>query len=251
MENKTSKYAFGVSIVALLLALSIIFVIIMDVWAISVIDSDSFISGLVALMSLVFALLVGYQIYNAVDAREKMDSMRNEMEVKLKEIDSLKNELQVTMSELKEDVVSTQSEVKGLTNEFEEGGYILQARIAAKTPKHHYIAFLKMMAAVRVALNVDHKNDGYSWMINELKEYMLLINNGYPFDGSSNDIPLKVQQYRDSFRDEDDAIRKHPDFYIIRDSYTPLMDEFDIRLDGIAHMKTMSFTEVGKELKVE
>ena len=79
MENKTSKYAFWISIVALVLALSIIFVIIMDVWNISVIDSDSFISSLVALMSLVFTLLVGYQIYNAVDAREKMDSMRNEL----------------------------------------------------------------------------------------------------------------------------------------------------------------------------
>lgn len=79
MKNLINKFSFCLSILAILLNLSTISVIIMDVWEISVVDSDSFISGLVALMSLVFTLLVGYQIYNAIDAREKIDRMQNEL----------------------------------------------------------------------------------------------------------------------------------------------------------------------------
>ena len=51
----------------------------------------------------------------------------------------------------------------------------------------------------------------------ELKEYMLMINNGYPFSGSSDEIPNKIQGYKDYFNEDDKAIRNHDNYYIIRD----------------------------------
>lgn len=85
----------------------------MDVWNISVIDSDSFISSLVALMSLVFTLLVGYQIYNAVDAREKMDSMRNE----LNKINEFRGDIDRIRAELSTDIKTNTETLRALVDE--------------------------------------------------------------------------------------------------------------------------------------
>lgn len=254
MGNKTSKYAFWISIVALVLALSIIFVIIMDVWNISVIDSDSFISSLVALMSLVFTLLVGYQIYNAVDAREKMDSMRNE----LNKINEFRGDIDRIRAELSTDIKTNTETLRALVDEakdnniktenrLNEGILILLARMCAARQIEHQNAFLKMLGAIRYSLDVDHKEDGYGWMIKELEEYMLLLNNGYPFSGSSDDIPQKVQEYRDTYKEDDEIIRKHNNYYLIRDLYEPLMAKFNIRLDLIAQVKPVSLTKVDQE----
>ena len=111
----------------------------------------------------------------------------------------------------------------------------------------HQNAFLKMLGAIRYSLDVDHKEDGYGWMIKELEEYMLLLNNGYPFSGSSDDIPQKVQEYRDTYKEDDEIIRKHNNYYLIRDLYEPLMAKFNIRLDLIAQMKPVSLTKVDQE----
>ena len=245
------KRAFWMALVALMLSIGTIGVMIMGVWEMSVIDSNTFISTIVGLMALVFTLLVGYQIYNAITAREKMDAMRREMYTKLNEIDRLKTELQDIRLELKGEIAVSKSNVDALTKEFEQGGSILQARVVAKTPQNDYVAFLKMLSAIRAALDVDNRDEGYGWMMNELKEYMLLLNNTYPFSGSSDVIPKIVEEYRNKYKNDDIAIRKHDNYYIIRDTYEPLMADFEKRLDGIAQMKAMSLTEVGKELKVE
>lgn len=254
MNNKISKYAFWISIISLLLALSIAFVIIMDVWEISVIDSNSFISGLVALMSLVFTLLVGYQIYNAVDTREKMDAMKNE----LNKINEFRGDIDIMKAELSNDMRTNIETLRSLVaeakennikteNKLNEGILILLARMCATRPTENQDAFLKMLGAIRCALDVDHKEDGYGWMMNELKEYMLLLNNAYPFGGSSDIIPQQVQDYRDTFKEDDEMIRKHENYYLIRDIYEPLMAKFDRRLEFIAQMKPASLSEVDKE----
>ena len=75
---------------------------------------------------------------------------------------------------------------------------------------------------------------------------MLMINNCYPFSGSSNEIPHKVQEYKECFIEDDKAIRNHENYYIIRDMYEPLMSDFEKRLNYIAQMIPMSLTEVGE-----
>lgn len=85
MKNTT----FWIALTALMLSLGIIAILIMDVWEISVIDSNTFISAMVGMMTLVFTILIGYQIYNALDIKEKIS-----------EIDRLKVELQVAKDDL-------------------------------------------------------------------------------------------------------------------------------------------------------
>ena len=94
------KRAFWMALVALMLSIGTIGVMIMGVWEMSVIDSNTFISTIVGLMTLVFTLLVGYQIYNAITAREKMDAMKSDMDVKLKEIEYGLVSIYLTISKL-------------------------------------------------------------------------------------------------------------------------------------------------------
>ena len=63
------KWGFWMALIALMLSLGTIATIIMNVWSISVIDSNSFISAMIGLMTLVFTLLIGYQIYNALEIK--------------------------------------------------------------------------------------------------------------------------------------------------------------------------------------
>lgn len=258
MNNTINKYAFWLSIVALVLVIGTITSIIMEVWDISVIDSNSFISGLVALMSLVFTLLVGYQIYNAVDTREKLEAMRSE----LSKINEFRGDIDNTRTRLSAEIDANTKTLRALVDEakennlkteykLNEGILVILARMCANKVTENPDAFLKMLKAIRCALDVNHKEDGYGWMIHELKEYMLLINTGSHFAGSSIEISRKVQEYKEYFMDDDKAIRNHENYYIIRDMYEPLMYDFEKRLNYIAQMKPMSLTEVGECLKTE
>ena len=127
----------------------------------------------------------------------------------------------------------------------------MQARMHALKVTEKHGAFLKMLLAIQHALDVNHTEDGYGWMLKELKEYMLMINNSYPFSGSSEQIKAQVDEYRGFYKETDAAIKRHCDYYIIRDEYERLMMAFEKRLDGIAQMKAMSSTNVGEEMKTE
>lgn len=227
------KLTFFLSIIAIIISVITIILFFCKVSPNSVVDSNTFISTLVALFSLAITLLIGYQIYNAVEIRDRMEAVRKDVDTKLNELNIIKNN------------------IEELKNEFKQGGYLLQARLYAGKVREQHYAFLKMLSALRASLDVDNREDGYGWMLDELKEYMLMINNGYPFSGSSDEIPNKIQGYKDYFNEDDKAIRNHDNYYIIRDTYEPLMYDFEKRLNYIAQMKPMSLTEVGECLKTE
>lgn len=232
------RWAFWMSLISLIISLGTIAVIAMNVWNISIIDSNSFISGLVAIMTLIFSLLVGFQIYNAIDINQRM-----------KEIDFLKKELVEKEQQLRKEIQEIQKVQDCYIKEFKMGGNILQARTFALDTEYFYSAFVKMLTAIRCALDVDIKEE-YESYLDELKKYMLMLNSGYPFDGSKEDVKQTVQLYRNSYKDVDEAIRKHKNYYNIKFLYEPLMADFEKRLNGIAQMKAMSETEVGKEKEV-
>lgn len=232
------KKSYITSIVALVISIITIILFFVRVSPNSVVDSNTFISILVAIMTLVFSILVGYQIYNAIEINQRM-----------KEIDFLKKELVEKEQQLRKEIQEIQKVQDCYIKEFKMGGNILQARTLALDTEYFYSAFVKMLTAIRCALDVDIKEE-YESYLDELKKYMLMLNSGYPFDGSKEDVKQTVQLYRNSYKDVDEAIRKHKNYYNIKFLYEPLMREFDKRLNGIAQMKAMSETEVGKEKEV-
>lgn len=227
-----------ISIVALAVSIITIILFFVRVSPNSVVDSNTFISILVAIMTLVFSLLVGYQIYNAIEINHRM-----------KEIDSLNKELGEKEKQLRKEIQEIQKKQDNYIKEFKMGANILQARTFALDTEYFYSAFVKMLTAIRCALDVDIKEE-YENYLDELKKYMLMLNSGYPFDGSKEDVKQTVQLYRNSFKEDDEAIRKHNNYYNIKFIYEPLMADFEKRLNGIVQMKAMSETEVGKEKEV-
>lgn len=235
MNKYSGKYAFWVANLSLIISLSLILIIVMDVWNVSVIDSNTFISTLVAMMAIIFTLVVGFQIYNVLEIKDK-----------LSEIETIKKNLENSQKEISKEILNTKKSISSLSSEHSQGVYILQARMYKYSSSQNHASFLKMLSAIRYALDVEHKTDGYGWMLEELKEYMLIINNTYPFN--SFDRNLQIKGYKEYYKIDNEAIKNHVNYFMIKDRYEPLMDEFEQRLQLISEGKNMSTTELTKEI---
>lgn len=222
------KRVYCMSLVSIVLSIITIVLFFVKVSPNSVVDSMTFISVLAAFIGISVTFLLGYQIYNAIEIKEKIN-----------EIDKLKVEIE-----------EARKEYGTLSNSLNEGLYILQARQFKNEGVKSWLAFLNMLSALRIALDVNHKEDGYDWMLDELKDYMLL-NNTVPFSGTKSEIKTKVDHYRELFKGDDEAIRKHANFYIIRAKYESYMNEFDKRLHNIEEMKPCGHIEVGLSFEEE
>ena len=223
------KRVYCMSLVSIVLSIITIVLFFVKVSPNSVVDSMTFISVLAAFIGISVTFLLGYQIYNAIEIKEKIN-----------EIDKLKVGIE-----------EARKEYGTLSNSLNEGLYILQARQFKNEGVKSWLAFLNMLSALRIALDVNHKEDGYDWMLDELKDYMLLLNNTTPFSGTKSEIKTKVDHYRELFKRDDEAIRKHTNFYIIRAKYESYMNEFDKRLHNIEEMKPCGLIEVGLSFEEE
>lgn len=223
------KRVYCMSSVSIVLSIITIVLFFVKVSPNSVVDSMTFISVLAAFIGISVTFLLGYQIYNAIEIKEKIN-----------EIDKLKVGIE-----------EARKEYGTLSNSLNEGLYILQARQFKNEGVKSWLAFLNMLSALRIALDVNHKEDGYDWMLDELKDYMLLLNNTAPFSGTKSEIKTKVDHYRELFKGDDEAIRKHTNFYIIRAKYESYMNEFDKRLHNIEEMKPCGLIEVGLSFEEE
>lgn len=147
------KWGFWMALIALMLSLGTIATIIMNVWSISVIDSNSFISAMIGLMTLVFTLLIGYQIYNALEIKEK-----------IQEIEELKLATQ-----------KAYDEINYLKADVYDGVYTVMAKACDLDPKNRMLAFYYMHKALRYALDTNEKLKDYMRRIKDIEEYALNI----------------------------------------------------------------------------
>lgn len=133
------KKSFILSIIALAVSIVTLAVIFIRVTPNSVIDLGTFIGVMTALIGISITFLVGYQIYNAIEIRQK-----------LAEVDQLQEKFK---------------QLEQSNKQAEEGFYIIQARMVGGKTFQHPNALFKMLNAILAALDVDHKADGYQWML--------------------------------------------------------------------------------------
>ena len=88
-RNNTSAWTLILSIVAILLCLLVFMLWIFEVIPHSVITSETFIGACVTLMSIIVAIVVGWQIFNAIEMRQMM----RQLEEKQKDIDEAQRKL--------------------------------------------------------------------------------------------------------------------------------------------------------------
>lgn len=215
------KKSFILSIIALAVSIVTLAVIFIRVTPNSVIDLGTFIGVMTALIGICITFLVGYQIYNAIEIRQK-----------LAEIESLKKELK---------------KLEQFNKSAEEGFYIIQARLASIDPLHQPNSVFKMLEAILVALDIDHKIDGYQWMLEDLRSYMMLFHLESFAGAPVNQIKEDIKQMKLIYSETDQKIRKHVNYGYIRSIYETLMKQFETRLNLIAEGHNVSQTELDKQ----
>lgn len=82
MNQKLTNWVFWLSLIAIVLSLAIILLWITGSIGISIVSSDNFVGVSVALLTIIVTLLVGWQIYNAIEIKEKINTI-NSLESKL------------------------------------------------------------------------------------------------------------------------------------------------------------------------
>lgn len=216
--------AFICSGFALLIALSLVVAFCWRVGDYSVVDAGTYISILVSIMTLIFALMVGYQIYNAWEIKQQ-----------LKDVELLKKELN-----------HYKTDFYHLENEQKEGFYYMQARLYFYVEDYQN-AIIKYFGAIRYSLLTNHEEDGYDWIIDDLSEYMLKIYAGSFGGGTPQQLQPKIQRFREYIVAESEKIQKSKNYFIIRKRYEELMRKFNVRLDLIAEAKIVDLFEIDKE----
>ena len=98
LDKKCSNWAIFLAIVALVISFTIGSTWILSVKELSVVNSDTFISALIAVLGLLFTILMGWNIYSVIDVRqykeevtkilEETKKREEELNVKEKEFDS-------------------------------------------------------------------------------------------------------------------------------------------------------------------
>lgn len=77
-----NNLSFWLSLIAIILSLCLIILWIVNVSNVAVVSLDSFVGVVVALLALLVTIVLGWQIYNAIDIREKVhaiDSLQSKM----------------------------------------------------------------------------------------------------------------------------------------------------------------------------
>ncbi|HIZ68831.1 MAG TPA: hypothetical protein H9966_02955, partial [Candidatus Prevotella avicola] len=157
MKEKTKlDWSFWLSLMAIVISLVALGVFICKVEPYSIVTIDTYIGVIAGFIGLAVTLLIGYQIYNALDLRQRIAAA-----------EALKTSLE-----------HQQQQLEMLKNEQAEGFEIIQARLFHKTSGMTLDAFLHFHSAIKYALSVDHKHEGYEWLSDELELYMMRIVNG-------------------------------------------------------------------------
>ena len=221
------KYSLTFLFATLSLTISIIVIILFfyKVGPNSIVDLGTFVGVSTAILGILITLLIVYEIYIAVDIRQKLSS-----------IDKLNDEFQIKALE-----------IESMKIEHNEGIHIMQARISATRQMQYPNGFIKFNKAILYSLDVDHSEEGYGWLTDELEEYILLIDGGF-FSGTKEDVNNQVNDYISYSIEDTKAIRAHKNFYLIRDRYNRCIDAFFKRMDKIKKSESVSRTDIYRDV---
>ena len=104
------------------------------------------------------------------------------------------------------------------------------------------------MQAIPYSLSMPQKAEGYTWLLDELKEYMLEVTMVSFGSGTPEFFKKAVKEFKSIFDPIDNEIKEHQNFIYIKDKYTQLIDDFNIRLHNIATFKNVDLTEMTKAI---
>lgn len=232
MKKETNEicrlnWSFWLSILAITFSTITIALFFWKVTPYSNVDALTFIGVIAAFIGLSVTMLVGYQIYNAIDLRQRINA-----------VEKMRSSLE-----------EQQNQIENLKMEQAEGFEIVQARLYSKTHGMELEALLHLHSSIKYSLSVNHKQDGYKWLLDELKQYMLNITlSSFYWCTSKSDYTKQVNKVKELYKNNDYQIRNHSNFLFIKDRYEELMEKFDKRLDYISNQKNVSNNKIDELL---
>ena len=194
----------------------------------SIVDLGSFIGVIAAFIGISVTLLIGYQIYNAMEIQHKLNK-----------IDSLQNQLKQTHNSL-----------EYLKSDTYDGIYEIAAKISYMHATEKCDAFYYMNISLKHALDLDEKRKDYIGRIDEIEKYALELNAGNGVFGGSNETKIRrVEEYMDLVAPIIKDIKQHPKYHIIEDRYDRLIQAYDARMNKIRQSKPVSITNIYEDLQ--
>lgn len=184
----------------------------------SVIDGLTFIGVIAAFIGISVTLLIGYQIYNAVEIKNRL----NEITALRSEIETIKQKTNTQQNELYEAI------------------HILQSRDPQLRNTYNPNVFIHFMAAIPFSLSLPEKKDGYKLLLDELEEDMMHIVLPSFGSGTKEVFENGVKKLKELYKETDDEIRRHKNYIFIKERYEDLMAKFETRLNIISQMKNPS-----------
>lgn len=209
---------FWLALIALAISIITMVLFFVKVSANSVIDGLTFISVIAAFIGISVTLLIGYQIYNSVE---------------------IKNRLQ-KMQQLEAEISDSKSKLTELSNLQEEAIAMIEAKIL-QAKGDFCNAFVRFHSAIKYSIKLPFKREGYSLLLDDLADYMKDINlTSFDNCPTSDQLITDIELFKDLFAKDIIQVKKSPDYPIISYRYEELMDKFDTRLNLIAHGQQVS-----------
>lgn len=195
-------------------AISIIMVILFFVRVSpnSVVDGMTFIGVIAAFMGISVTLLIGYQIYNAVEIKNRLNKIR----------------------QIEAEISDSKSKLTELSNLQEEAIAMIEAKIS-QAKGDFCNAFVRFDSAIKYSIKLPFKREGYPLLLDDLANYMKDINlTSFDNCSASSQLITEIELFKDLFAKDIIQVKKSPDYPIISYRYEELMDKFDARLNLIA-----------------
>lgn len=219
------KLTYWLSLIAFILSLVTIVLFFVKVSPNSVVDSNTFISVLAAFIGISVTFLLGFQIYNAMELKDK-----------IRKVDELQSTLEGTLRDI--NVVKTEQS---------QGFNIIQSRLYKDTFDLQTHAFTLFLCAIHDTLELNRCEDIHEWMLDELKDRMIALTLAN-FSGGLEQRKNKIDTFRNDYKEFDKLIRNHKQFFTIRYRYIEYMNKFERRLNLFEQGKNASLTEIEKEI---
>lgn len=215
MKNQS---AFLISILAIGLSIVVIILFFVRVSPNSVVDLGTFIGVCAAFIGIAVTLLIGYQIYNAVEIKNKLSEI----------------------SDIKKQLLSLKNGTEVLRNETYEAINILQSRDPNLKGIYSPNVLLYFMSALPHSLSLFHKKDGFGLLLDELESDMLNILLPSFGSGTRDVFVNGVKTLKELMKESDNLIRNHENYYLIKERYECLMSKFEKRLEIISRAENPS-----------
>lgn len=213
-----TQSAFWFALIAFTISITMMILFFVKVSPNSVVDATTFIGVIAAFIGISVTLLIGYQIYNAVEIKNRL----NEITALQSEIETIKQKTNTQQNELYEAI------------------HILQSRDPQLRNTYNPNVFLHFLAAIPFSLSLPEKKDGYKFLLDELEEDMMHIVLPSFGSGTKEVFENGVKELKDLYKETDEEIRRHKNYILIKERYEDLMNKFDTRLSIISQMKNPS-----------